>query len=193
VAAARLRTGRIDRYIDNLIARGAIRPFAIVMPRSADLPYIGASDRFIADELPAWLAATYGLQPGPAQTGVAGMSMGGTGALRLPLAHPGRYGVAVALSGYYGDAQIAALPRTDPLPMQTVLLCGRDDDLVVTNRALVAALDARHARFYYREDEGAHTWQYFSRRTVEMLTAADAFFATGEVRPAPNHRGPAAP
>jgi enterochelin esterase-like enzyme len=177
-----LKTGKVDRYMNNLISRGAIRPFVVVMPSSEGVPYIGKSEQFITQELPAWLTKTYGLQADRTQSGVAGMSMGGSGALRLPLKHPDLYGFSFALSGYYSDEFLAALPNSGGLPMQLVLLCGSDDDLVATNRKLVDALNARHAKFYYREDAGAHTWQYWSHRMVAMLTAADAFFGVGNAQ-----------
>lgn len=176
-----LKTGRVDRYMDNLIARGAIRPFVIVMPSSAAVPYIGQSARFITEELPAWLERTYGLKTDRARSGVAGMSMGGTGAFRLPVARPDLYGFGFALAGYYGDELIAALPRHGGLPVQMTLICGTGDELLPTNRALASALDAAHARFNYREDPGAHTWHFWSRHMAEMLKAADAYFSTGRL------------
>jgi enterochelin esterase-like enzyme len=171
-----LKTGKVERYMDNLIARGAIAPFVVVMPSSGDAPYVGPSEEFITSELPTWLGKTYGLRVDRKRSAVAGMSMGGLGAFSLPLRHPDRYGFSFALSGYFSDEFIASLPASARLAMQSVLLCGSDDELVATNRKLVAALQARHARFTYREDPGGHTWQYWSQRMVEMLSAADAFF-----------------
>lgn len=171
-----LKTGHVERYMDNLIAAGRIRPFVIVMPSSGALPYTGKSEQFIAGELPAWLRKTYGLQPRRAWSGVAGMSLGGLGAVRLPLAHPYQYGFSIALSGYYPDELIAEVAKRPRVPMPALLLCGSEDELVTTNRKLVQALRARHASFEYREDAGGHTWQYWSHRMVEMLTRADAFF-----------------
>ena len=42
------------------------------------------------------------------------------------------------------------------------------------------SLRERKLEFYYREDVGAHTWQYWSNRMVEMLTAVDKFFVAGQ-------------
>lgn len=63
--------------------------------------------------------------------------------------------------------------------MQAILLCGSNDDLVGGNRRLVEARRERKLEFYYREDAGAHTWQYWSNRMVEMLTEVDKFFVAG--------------
>ncbi len=177
-----LKTGRVDRYMDNLIARGAIRPFVIVMPSSESVPYVDVSDEFISWELPPWLARTYGLRTERARSAVAGMSMGGAGAFILPVRHPGLYGFGFALSGAFDDQVIAALPASGPLPMQAVALCGRDDTLVGANRRLAQALRARNARFTYREDAGAHTWHYWSRRMAEMLISVDIYFAGGHAK-----------
>jgi len=171
-----LKTGRINRYMDNLISRRAIRPFVIVMPSSESVPYTGRSEQFITQDLRAWLAATYGLNSSRTESAVGGMSMGGFGAFDLPLRHPDLYGFSFALSGYFSEDYIAKLPRMSKLPMRAILLCGSDDSLVVTNRSLVRALRDRNLDFYYREDGGAHTWQYWSNRTVELLTAVDGFF-----------------
>jgi enterochelin esterase-like enzyme len=175
-----LRTGEVDRYMDNLISRRAIHPFVIVMPSSESVPYTGKSEQFITHELRAWLETTYGLATTRAESAVAGMSMGGSGAFDLPLRHPELYGFSFALSGYFSDDYIARLPKMRDLPMQTVLLCGSNDDLVSGNRRLVQALRERKLDFYYREDPGAHTWQYWSNRMVEMLTAVDKFFTAAQ-------------
>jgi enterochelin esterase-like enzyme len=177
-----LKTGKVNRYMDNLIGRGAIHPFVIVMPSSGDLPYTGRSERFITRELRTLLERTYGLKTTPAGSAVAGMSMGGFGAFYLPLRHPELYGFGFALSGYYSDEFIAGLPRARRLPMQVRMLCGKEDDLVDTNRRLARALRERGWEYYYREDAGAHTWQYWSNRMVEMLTAVDKFFTASPGR-----------
>jgi enterochelin esterase-like enzyme len=170
------RTGKVNRYMDNLIARQAIRPFVIVMPSSERVPYTGKSERFVTVELPAWLEATYGLRTTRATSAIAGMSMGGSGAFELPLRHPDLYGMSFSLSGYYSPATVAGVRRLDGLPMHSYLLCGTEDHLLATNRQLAQALHERQLEFYYREDPGGHTWQYWSNRMVEMLTAVDKYF-----------------
>ena len=175
------RTGQIHHYMDNLLAQKAIQPFVIVMPSSEAVSYVDQSERFITEELPQWLETTLGLHPGPKAFAVAGMSMGGFGAFHLPLAHPQQFGFGFALSGYYPGAYIQKLPKRKALPFTFMMLCGSDDGLVGTNRALAAALKEHGASFYYRENPGAHSFHYWSSHTVEMLSSVNTFFSGGKV------------
>lgn len=181
------RTAHIERYADRLIASGRAQPFVIVMPSSNGRPYDGPAERFIVDELPAWLKDRYGLAPTRAQSAVAGMSMGGLGAVRLPLAAPQRWGHAYAIAGYYPDELVAAVKRAGPggrFPAALVLRCGTEDELLAGNRALHAALRTQGSAPDYREDPGGHTFHYWSQVTQEMLLSVDAYFRAGTLAPA---------
>lgn len=172
------RTGHIERYLDNLLAAGRIKPFVVVMPSSADVNYTGKSERFIMDELLPWLNATYGLEVHRPRSAVAGMSMGGFGAFHLPRVHPDRFGFGFALSGFYPSEYIMELPQT-ALPTTFMMICGSEDGLVGNNRALARQLKERGARFYYHESPGAHTFQYWSLHTEEMLLEVNRYFTGG--------------
>jgi enterochelin esterase-like enzyme len=172
------RTGHVERYMDHLIASGAIRPFVVVMPsghRGRD-SYDGASERFIATELPLWLQSTYGLHPARAKTAVAGMSLGGYGTVALAVRHPRQYGFGVALSGWYPPALLEEVGQAKRLPQKLVLRCGTKDDLLASNHDLVAVLQKRLAAFDFAEEPGAHTFHFWSTLTASMLTSVDAYF-----------------
>lgn len=173
-----LRTGHIDRFMDHLLASGAIRPFVVVMPSGTrgEASYDGASERFIADELPRWLGDTYGLHPGRAKSALAGMSLGGYGTVALAVRHPAAYGFGVALSGWYPPALLKQVERASTMPSKLVLRCGTEDHLLVTNHDLVAVLNKRNAPFDYAEEPGAHTFHLWSRQAAMMLTAVDGYF-----------------
>lgn len=183
------KTGNIHRYMDNLIATKAIQPFVIVMPSSERVFYINQSERFITKELPQWLEKTYGLHPGPKAFAVAGMSMGGFGAFHLPQAHPDQFGFGFALSGYFLKDFVDQIPKNKPLPFKFMMLTGSEDmvtgddgmTVIDTNRHLVNVLKSNGSHFYYRENNGAHTFQYWSNRAVEMLTSVNAFMSGGDV------------
>ena len=55
------------------------------------------AETYVAEVLPRYLAAHYRISPGPAA--VAGLSMGGFGAMSLAARHPGRYVAAASFSG----------------------------------------------------------------------------------------------
>ena len=170
------RTGHIERYADHLIASGRIQPLVIVMPSNNGQRYDGAAGRFIVDELPAWLKQRYGLTASRARSAVAGMSLGGYGSVKLPLSAPQRWGYAYAIAGWYPDELIAEVQRAGKMPVELVMRCGTEDDLLPGNRALLATLRAQGEKTDYREDPGAHTFHYWSQVTAEMLEGVDAYF-----------------
>jgi enterochelin esterase-like enzyme len=174
-----LRTGHIERYMDHLLATGAIHPFVIVMPsgQRGEHSYDGASERFIATELPLWLQSTYGLHPTRAQSALAGMSLGGYGTLALAVRHPQQYGFGAALSGWYPPELIAEIDKAPRLTTGLFIRCGGQDHLLATNRDLVAELKKRDVPFDYAEEPGGHTFHLWSRETAAMLGAVDAYFA----------------
>ena len=174
------RTGHIERYADRLIASGRARPFVIVMPSNNGQRYDGAAGRFIVDELPAWLQQRYGLATSRAQSAVAGMSLGGYGAVKLPLAAPQRWGYAHAIAGWYPEDLIAEVKRAGKVPAELVMRCGTEDGLLPGNRALLATLREQGQATDYREDPGAHTVHYWSQVTEEMLLGVDAYFRRGK-------------
>lgn len=172
-----LKTGMVHHYMDNLIAKKTIQPFVIIMPSSENINYTGKSEKFITEEIPVWLNQHYGLKPEPKSFAVAGMSMGGFGAFHLPQAHPKQFGFGFALSGYYPEATIQRVAEGQPLESKLMMLCGSEDSLVNNNRKLAAVLQKRGIKFYYRENAGAHTFQYWSNHIVEMLEATNRFFS----------------
>jgi enterochelin esterase-like enzyme len=172
-----LKTGRIERDLDRLMAAGRVQPFAVVMPSAGtQRAYEGGSERFVATELPAWLAQQYGLRPGRAHSALAGMSLGGYGTVALAARYREQYGFGYALSGWYPPQLIAELQAAPPLDSPLVLRCGSDDSLVGSNRALVAALKARGQPIDYLEAAGGHTFQLWSNQIEAMLLAVDGFF-----------------
>lgn len=96
--------GKIEATAERLIAEGALPPVAIVMPDGGDSWYVNSprhgrfEDALIAD-LPAHVEHLHGVSADPAKRAIAGLSMGGYGALRLAFRHPERFRVVASLSG----------------------------------------------------------------------------------------------
>ena len=149
------RTGQIQNYMDNLIADRSIVPFVVVMPSSERVYYIGKSDLHITQELPAWLKSRYGQTLEARRTAAAGMSMGGFGAVILPLNHSTMFGLVM----YTGDHD--RVTESAPLFLDKLKQTG--------------------ARYSYHEDAGAHTWNYWSHHNAEMLRVMSRYFVTGKL------------
>lgn len=117
-ASAWTRYTSIERY-------AAAAGLAVVMPEVGRSMYVGAPGglpyfSYVADELPQLVAAAFRVSTRREDTFVAGLSMGGYGAIKLALRRPERYAAAASLSGVLdigvieqGDrftpAQLAAL------------------------------------------------------------------------------------
>jgi len=92
-----IRHSFIERYADN-------KGIAVVMPsvgRSyyTDMKYGSPYFTFLSEELPIVVRALFPISDRREDTFVAGMSMGGYGALKLGLSFPERYAAAASLSG----------------------------------------------------------------------------------------------
>ena len=92
-----MRKGRIEEYAE---------PYrlCVVMPEVAhsfytDLPWGEKYFTYVTQELPAYLEKLLPLRKDRAGRFVAGLSMGGYGALRVALSYPDRYAAAASLSG----------------------------------------------------------------------------------------------
>ena len=87
----------IGRYAD---AAG----LAVVMPAAGRSFYSDEAHghrywEFVSEELPEVVGSFFRVSQQPEETYVAGLSMGGYGAVRLALAHPDRYAAAASMSG----------------------------------------------------------------------------------------------
>ena len=172
-----------------LVAEGALPPLALLMP-SDGLWGDGSGyvrhraqdfERWIVDELPALARAA---APGCGERSpllIAGLSMGGFGALRLAGKHRRRFAAAAAHSTMTDVAQFDALLAEsragvfaalaapgDPLPPLR-FDCGREDPFIAANRELHAALDGAGIKHEYAEHDGGHDWDYWSRHVEDTL------------------------
>ena len=93
--------------------------FAIVMPNAENSFYLDglstghAFETMVAFELVDYVRRTFGLAMGPEETYIAGMSMGGFGALHTALAHPDRFGKIGALSSALVVHELAGMKPGD--------------------------------------------------------------------------------
>jgi putative tributyrin esterase len=183
--------GRAHLTAARLIAEGALPPVALLMPSDGlwgdGSGYVkqdgGDAERWILDEVPALAREVAEGCTHRSPLLVAGLSMGGFGALRLAGKYPTRIAAAAALSAITDASQFDRLIEEDragwsaepadrsvlaaltcasaPLPPIRID-CGRDDPYLEAHRELHAALLKAGITHRYGESEGAHDWSYWS-------------------------------
>lgn len=194
---AHLTTGR-------LVETEEIAPVALIMPSdgmwgdgSGYVPHADADyERWIVDEVPQAAALVDDRVNASSPAFIAGLSMGGFGALRLGAKYPDRFRAISAHSAVttlgrlaevieeplggvpsFGQPDGTALhwlevnaARLPPLRFD----CGTSDHLLPGNRALHAALESRGIEHAYEEFPGGHDWTYWRLHLADALRFFDA-------------------
>ncbi|MGI8794392.1 MAG: alpha/beta hydrolase [Acidimicrobiales bacterium] len=149
------------------------------------------AETYIVDELLPWLDNTHPLDGTRA---IAGLSMGGYGALLLALRNPGLFASASATSGFFSprrlfdfvpdatnrmwvDAASEAEHDVGELLLQpgrrTQLAiafdCGTEDELIKENTSMHERLQAAGVLHGYAEHAGGHTWDYWREHLPDHL------------------------
>ena len=99
-----LRRG-VAASLHERMADGRLPEFLVVAPGAegswfSDF-YDGSRryEKFLAEDLPRQIAARYRVRDGAASRAITGISMGGYGAFKIALRHPGLYGAVSSVSG----------------------------------------------------------------------------------------------
>lgn len=190
-----LRRTSIERYAAEL-------GLAVVMPavqRSfyTDQAHGGRFWQFVSDELPQIVDGAFRVSTDRADTFVAGLSMGGYGAVKLALRRPERYAAAGSLSGAldlvgidlgafrpdvadatFGDDPIEGtdndllhlLRRCDPKQIPPLwITCGTQDPLICANHRFAAEATTAGVEVTAEFHRGEHEWGYWDRYIQDFL------------------------
>jgi putative tributyrin esterase len=187
-----------------LVETGEIEPVMLVMPSdglwgggSGYVPHPDADyERWIVDEVAAAAALADDRLDPRAPAFIAGLSMGGFGALRLGAKYPDRFRAISAHSAVTTVARLAESTgdRLDDIPsfgqpdgtalhwleVNAARLpplrfdCGSDDHLLPGNRGLHAALESRGIEHIYEEFAGGHDWPYWRLHLADTLRFFDS-------------------
>ncbi len=190
--------GGAHRTAERLMKSGEVPPLVLAMP-SDGLWGDGSGywkhperdfERWMVEEVPAAVARAVPTLGESSPRFIAGLSMGGYGALRLACRHPGVFAAAAGhssitqfeqLAGFveeplesYGrgegprDVLDVVLANRDRLP-RLRFDCGTEDPLIGANRALNRALESAGIPHEYREYPGGHEWPYWEAHLAETL------------------------
>lgn len=159
-------------------------------------------ETYVAQEVVAFVDEHYRTEADRAGRAIAGLSMGGHGALFLALRHPGTFGAAGSMSGgvdltYDTDGwdideklgayaahplrwdslsvvNLVALRPPDSLAM--IIDCGTDDFFFGINRQLHRTLLAQNIAHDYIVRPGRHQWEYWNEAVLYQLLFFAEYF-----------------
>jgi S-formylglutathione hydrolase FrmB len=186
--------------------------FLIVTPDANDSWYTNSAanpaDKFedyIAKDLISEIDRKYRTIPQKDGRAVAGLSMGGYGAVKLALKYRDLFAFAGSLSGAFNapqnldklrpefrtkllevfgnpgsatrrDNDVFLLLKHSQDDPYFYLACGTSDFFLETNRALAAQLSKQKIRYEYHETPGDHTWDYWDSELTPLLQAVQRAF-----------------
>lgn len=195
--------GGAHRVYDRMRSAGAIRDFALVMPSDGlagdGSGYVnraaGRFDDWIADEVVELARLRIAHMSAASPVFIAGLSMGGFGALRLAGLHPGAFAAVSAHSPICEAADFRHFTSDTPLsdmldpavPASIADLyaargisappirfdCGDQDVLRPSVERLASRLTLAGVPHCYEPLSGGHDWQYWSRAFERTLTFFD--------------------
>jgi len=190
--------GGVHRTALRMIREGTLPPVVIAMPsdglRGGGTAYIPHpsfdAERWIVDDVPQVAREAVPSISFNSPMFIAGLSMGGFGAMRLGAKYAGRFrGISahsavtdfdqfvgiveeplVEIAERFGsqnvlDTMLANQDRLPPLRFD----CGADDALAVHNRSLHSALDTAGIHHVYEEFPGDHDWDYWQIHVEKTL------------------------
>jgi len=190
--------GAIDRTANEMLRDGSMSPMMIAMPSdglwgdgTGYVPHAhGNYEQWIVDDTPNCLRELFP-QLLPEKFFLAGLSMGGFGALRLGMKYATR---VLGISAHSSVTHVAQLSRFIPYPPETFQFagekdtdlrywaktnrrqlpplrfdCGTEDALIEENRRLHQELTELNIPHTYREFPGGHDWPYWTKHVRNSL------------------------
>ena len=192
-----LHRTRIEYYV-----RG--KNIAVIMPevqRSMYTDMVYGLDYFtyVSEELPAICRSMFPITDDPARTFIAGLSMGGYGAMKCALRHPERYGAVGAFSSLldvkgllsgqhdFQKTELVAILGDRLLPENDLFMltanaakqhitlpamyitCGLSDFLYNGCARFRKQLDFLKIPYVYEEWAGDHNWDFWDRSIKQFL------------------------
>lgn len=160
-------------------------------------------ETYVSKELVAWVDANYSTIKNSKGRAIAGLSMGGHGALYLAIKHPDVFGATGSMSGgvdirpfpdnwdmskrlgKYAEAAdlwekntvINMLHLIQPKTLSIIVDCGTEDFFYEVNQELHRQLLYRNIAHDYITRPGAHNWPYWENAVKYQLVFFHNFFS----------------
>jgi S-formylglutathione hydrolase FrmB len=187
---------RCDFFSDVL---GLSTSMTVLLPQPTEqqIGMTGSYWSFVSDELPTIVQRFFRVSDRRRDTFVAGLSIGGYGAMRLALHQPERFAAAASLSGgldlarlqrdsgrgqlmravFAGrditgsdDDLLSVLDGADPATLPDLYVCcGTEDPLITGSRAFVDAAQRRGVTVTSSFGTGEHEWGYWDTAIQYVL------------------------
>lgn len=177
--------GRIRQYMDNLLAQGLLRPFAIFLPGGhAGHAMPKYADAVISTGLP-WLARQHPVTAEAGLRAVGGMSINEYGPLAMALSHPKAFSLVVPMNETFNDAVITG--DLDKLPFRIHLFCTTEGCAPPQYRQLMERSRTLGLSLPFMRLDGVPTWRNWNEMTPEFLVKVSDHFhaANKKAVPAP--------
>ena len=171
----------------------------VVMPNAhrsfyTDMKYGNKYYTYIAKELPMIIQEFFHVSEKRENTYIAGMSMGGYGALKIGLREQGRFSAAAgistladihrkdfhtALKPVFGEDlyvpeeedlfSLARLHSNDPVKPRIFMSCGTSDFMYQDNVRLKEKFQGLDYDYTYEQAPGGHTWEFWDEQIQHVL------------------------
>jgi enterochelin esterase-like enzyme len=193
-----LNGGQASQSADTLIATGQIPELLLVIPDGSGRP--GATpewansldqrqriETYVTSDLIQYVDKHYRTIPDAAHRGLAGLSMGGFGAMNIAVHHPDLFGWVISLGGYYqAEGAIwghnAAYMQANS-PLLTIqhmraawklhIYLGaatRDQPYYKDTQQFMAVLNKLHIPYHFDLQNGYHSWRIWQIQIYHAYT-----------------------
>jgi enterochelin esterase-like enzyme len=190
-ATAWWSVGQANVILDNLIARGKVKPMVVVMPlgygtteilyrgfgrtRDPDLGRRNASQfrASLLDEVLPQVESAYDVSKDREQRAIAGLSMGGAESLSVGLNDLDQFAwIGAFSSGGVGTNFSSTFPALDSKANERLrvlwISCGKEDRLIGPNREFVHWLESKDVHCTWTEVSGVHSWRVWRRNLADF-------------------------
>ncbi|HZU02343.1 MAG TPA: alpha/beta hydrolase-fold protein, partial [Ktedonobacteraceae bacterium] len=195
-----LNGGEASQSADTLIATGQIPELLLVIPDGNGRP--GATpewansfdqrqrlETYVTSDLIPYVDKHYRTIPDAAHRGLAGLSMGGFGAMNIAVHHPNLFGWVISLGGYYqaeatnsiwghnaayirANSPLFTIQHT-PAAWKLHIYLGAatlDQPYYKDTQQFMAVLDKLHIPYHFDLQKGYHSWRIWQIQIYHAYT-----------------------